>query len=116
MNYELPIAFSLKSANKAEVKECEELVCNMLESELAQRCKSFVADKGLDTDVLRKIFYRQGVTTAIDVRRMWQEESVEGLRHPTRPLNEGRVDTMFHDEVDILPFVNSYCGSVNPRL
>ena len=71
----------------------------MLESELAERCRSFVADKGLDTDVLRKIFYRQGVTTAIDVRRMWQEEPVEGLRHPTRPLNEGRFDTMFHDEV-----------------
>ena len=72
-------------------------MCNMLESELAQRCKSFVTDKGLDTDALRKIFYRLGVTTAIDVRRMWQEEAVDGLRHPT--LYEGRVDAMFHDEV-----------------
>ena len=70
----------------------------MLESELAQRCKSFVTDKGLDTDALRKIFYRLGVTTAIDVRRMWQEEAVDGLRHPTRSLYEGRVDAMFHDE------------------
>ena len=61
VDYELPIGFSLKPANKAEVKEGEERVCNMLESELAQRCKSFVADQGLDTDVLRKIFYRQGV-------------------------------------------------------
>ena len=60
VDYELPIGFSLKPANKAEVKACEEPVCNMLESELAQRCKSFVAHKGLDTDVLRKILYRQG--------------------------------------------------------
>ena len=50
-------------------------MCSMLESEPAERCKSFVADKGLNTDALRKIFYRRGVTTAIDVRRMWQEEA-----------------------------------------
>ena len=74
----------------------------MLESELGERCKSFVADKGLDTDALRKIFYRYGVTTAIDVRRMWQEEAVDGLRYPTRSLNEGRFDTMIHDEVSTL--------------
>ena len=115
VRYELPIAFSLKPANETEIKECKELVSNMLENELAERCKSFVADKGLDADELRKIFYRHGVTTAIDVRRMWQEEAVDGLRYPTRSLNEDRVDTMIHDEVDILPFVNSYCGSVNPR-
>ena len=51
---------------------------------------------------LRKILYRHGVTTAIDVRRMWQEEAVEGLRYPTWSLYEGRVDTMFHDEVGTL--------------
>ena len=71
----------------------------MLESELAERCRSFVADKGLDTDALRKILYRGGVTTAINVRRMWREVAVEGFRHPTRSLYEHRVDTMFHDEV-----------------
>ena len=75
----------------------------MLESELGERCKSFVADKCLDTDELRKIFYRHGVTTAMDVRRMWQEAAVEeGFRHPTRSLVEGRIDTMFHDEVGTL--------------
>ena len=74
-------------------------MCNMLESELAERCKSFVADKGLDADELRKILYRHGV---IDVRRMWHEEAVDGLRHPTRSLNEDRVDTMIHDEVGTL--------------
>ena len=94
VRYELPIAFSLKPANETEIKECKELVSNMLENELAERCKSFVADKGLDADELRKIFYRHGVTTAIDVRRMWQEEAVDGLRYPTRSLNEDRVDTM----------------------
>ena len=72
VRYELPIAFSLKPANQTEIKECKQLVCNMLESELGEHCKSFVADKGLDADELRKIFYRHGVTTAIDVRRMWQ--------------------------------------------
>ena len=95
----MPIGFSLKPAGEAEVKECKQLVCNMLESELAERWRSFVADKGLDTDELRKILYRHGVTTVIDVRRMWQEEAVEGIRHPTRSLYEGRVDTVFHDEV-----------------
>ena len=102
VRYELPIAFSLKPANETEIKECKELVSNMLENELAERCKSFVADKGLDADELRKIFYRHGVTTAIDVRRMWQEEAVDGLRYPTRSLNEDRVDTMIHDEVGTL--------------
>ena len=103
VSYELPIGFSLKPANESEIKECKELACNMLESELGERCKSFVADKCLDTDELRKIFYRHGVTTAIDVRRMWQEAAVEeGFRHPTRSLVEGRIDTMFHDEVGTL--------------
>ena len=74
----------------------------MLESELAQRCKSFVADKGLDTDELRKIFYRYEVTTAIDVRRMWQEQAIDGIRYPTRSLHEGCVDTMINDEVGTL--------------
>ena len=77
MDYELPIAFSLKPVNENEINEFKELVYNMLESELGECCKSFVADNGLDTDVLRKIFYRHGVTTTIDVRRMWQEESVD---------------------------------------
>ena len=102
MYYELPIGFFLKPAGEAEVKECKQLVCNMLESELAERRRSFVADKDFDTDVLRKILYRHGVTTAIDVRRMWREVAVEGLRHPTRPLYEDHVDTMFHDEVSKL--------------
>ena len=52
VSYELPIGFSLKPANESEIKECKELACNMLESELGERCKSFVADKGLDTDEL----------------------------------------------------------------
>ena len=55
VRYELPIGFSLKPAGRAEVKECKELVCSMLESELAERCRSFVTDKGLDTDALRKL-------------------------------------------------------------
>ena len=45
--------------------------------------------------------------TAIAVRRMCREVAVEGLRHPPRSLVEDLVDTMFHDEVDILPFVNA---------
>ena len=55
MRYELSIGFFLKSAGRAEVKECKELVCSMLKSELAERCRSFVADKGLDTDALHKL-------------------------------------------------------------
>ena len=51
------------------------------------------------TDVLRKILYRLGGAPAIEVRHKWQEEAVDGLSYPTRSLNEGRVDTMFHDEV-----------------
>ena len=74
-------------------------MCNMHESELGERCKSFVADKGLDTDALCKILYRHGVTTAIDVHRMWREVVVEGFRHPTRSLVEDHFDTMLHDEV-----------------
>ena len=50
----------------------------------------------------RCIAQDKGVTTAIDVRRMWQEEAVEGLRHSTRPLYEGRFDTMIHDEAGTL--------------
>ena len=46
------------------------------------------------------------MTTAIDVRRMWREVAVEGLRHPTRSLYEDHVDTMFNDEVGKL-----YCKS-----
>ena len=55
VRYELSIGFFLKSAGRAEVKECKELVCSMLKSELAERCRSFVADKGLDTDALHKL-------------------------------------------------------------
>ena len=50
--------------------------------------------------VAQDIVPTSGVTTAINVRRMWREVAVEGFRHPTRSLYEHRVDTMFHDEVD----------------
>ena len=43
-----------------------------------------------------------GLFDLSDVRRMSQEEAVDGLRYPTRSLVEDRVDTMFHDEVSTL--------------
>ena len=60
VNYELPIGFTLAPAHESEHPHCETLVSEFIGSALSKRCESFVADRGLDSNSLRKAVVRGG--------------------------------------------------------
>ena len=85
MNYELSIDFKLTPANESEHPHCNALVDQFLESPLLARCDSFVADRGLDNDVLRAKLYRKDILPVIETRNLWQEKNLDPdqLQAPT---------------------------------
>ena len=70
MNYELSIDFKLAPANESEHPDHNALVDQFLNSPLFARYDSFVADRGLDNDMLRAKLYRKGVLPVIDTRNL----------------------------------------------
>lgn len=54
VTHELPISFRLTPASTSEHGVCRELAGDLIGSGLGGRCESFVADRGLDNDKLRK--------------------------------------------------------------
>ncbi len=100
VNYELPIDFKLVPANQSEHPLCDALVSEFIDSQLGTRCKSFVADRGLDSDKLRKKLHEQDILPVIDTRNLWQEVNLdpEQLKVPTRSLDAQVYDTMLRTE------------------
>ena len=97
---ELPIDFSVAPANENENPHCEALLESFVESDLGRRCESFVADRGLDNDQIRKRLHERGIVAAIDTRNRWQEDNFDPdqLKAPTRPLHANVYDTMLRTE------------------
>ena len=63
--YEIPVAFSVTQASRAETKE---LNGDKLETSLL-RCKDFSADRGLDSGPFKaKLWDRYGIRPLIDTR------------------------------------------------
>ena len=71
-----------------------------LDSELSTRCKSFVADRGLDSNPLRKRLFEAEVLAVIANRNLWQDKNLDPdqLRVATRCLDENTIDTMLRTE------------------
>ena len=100
VNYELPIGFTLAPAHESEHPHCEALVSEFIGSECSKRCDSFVADRGLDSNRLRKRLFEADILSVIANRNLWQDENLDSdqLRVATRCLDENKFDTVLRTE------------------
>ena len=70
---------------------------------LAQRCKDFSADRGLDQEALKaQLWDEYGIRPLIDTRELWREEKKMPNYDPaqpiTRPLYPERADNIIYSE------------------
>ena len=103
--YEIPVAASVTRASVSEVKELERLSERLFEETpaLAERCKEFSADRGLDSGPLRATLWDQHrIRPLIDSRALWSAEKKQAGYDPakpiSRPLFPDRNDCIHHTE------------------
>ena len=103
--YEIPVAASVTRASVSEVKELERLSERLFEETpaLAERCKEFSADRGLDSGPLKATLWdRHRIRPLIDSRALWSAEKKQADYDPTkpisRPLFRDRNDCIHHTE------------------
>ncbi len=102
VRYEIPINWTTRPANESEHRHSKALVEQYLNRPAGARCQTFVADRGLDDNPLRRMIHRSGGTAVIETRRMWQDSALPGEVHPTRALNADVIDHLIYDERGIV--------------
>ena len=103
--YEIPVAMHLTPASHAEQIELRVMLKETFAAtpELAERCRDFSADRGLDSAETKTLLWdAYGIRPLIDTRELWREEKQHPDYDPgkpiTRPLFPARVDTIVHTE------------------
>jgi hypothetical protein len=103
--FEIPVAMHLTPASRAERIERRVMLEETLVEtpELAERCRDFSADRGLDRAETKALLWdRYGIRPLIDTRERWREEKQHPDYDPSkpiaRPLFPDRVDTVVHTE------------------
>jgi hypothetical protein len=103
--YEIPVAFDIKPANEGESPALREAIGQLFEEspELATRCDTFSADKGLDCAQTKALLWdKYKVRPLIDTRELWQEEKKDSKNAQAtpimRPFYTQRVDTILYTE------------------
>ena len=101
--YEIPVAMHLPPASHAEQIELRVMLKETFAEtpELAERCRDFSADRGLDSAETKALLWdTYGIRPLIDTRELWREEKQHPDYDPnkpiTRPLFPERVDTIVH--------------------
>ena len=90
--YEIPVAFSVTQASRAETKELNGDKLFEETSLLADRCKDFSADRGLDSGPLKaKLWDRYGIRPLIDTRLAGGKERYDPDKPIVRPLFDDNV-------------------------
>lgn len=103
--YEIPVALHVTPASASEQVELRAMLKESFEQtpELAERCRDFSADRGLDSGQTKALLWDDyGIRPLIDTRELWREEKQAPGFDPsqpiTRPLNPGRADTIVYTE------------------
>jgi hypothetical protein len=103
--YEIPVAMHLTPASRAEQIELRVMLKETFAAtpELAERCRDFSADRGLDSAETKALLWdTYDIRPLIDTRELWREEKQHPDYDPnkpiTRPLFPERVDTIVHTE------------------
>ena len=83
-NYELPVAFEVTTASRAEQPQAQRLLDQMQERhpELLQRCSRLSADKGYDDHkLINRLWDQHRIKPIIAIRNCWQdgEADVDGV-------------------------------------
>ena len=104
-HYELPVAFEVTPASHSEQVVLRRMIrATFAETpELAERCKDFSADRGLDSGETKALLWDDyRIRPLIDTRELWREEKQHPDYDPSKPitraLNPERVDTIVHTE------------------
>ncbi len=103
--YEIPVAMRLTPASHSEQIELRGMLAETFAEtpELAERCRDFSADRGLDSAETKALLWEDyRIRPLIDTRELWREEKQHPDYDPskpiTRPLFPERVDTIVHTE------------------
>lgn len=103
--YEIPVGVHVTPASHSEHTELRTMIHEVFEEtpQLADRCKDFSADRGLDSGETKALLFDQyGVKPVIDIRQLWKDEKDEPGYDPakpiTRPLFPDRADTIVFTE------------------
>ena len=104
-HYEIPVAMHLTPASHSEQVQLRVMLKETFAEtpELAERCRDFSADRGLDSAETKALLWdTYGIRPLIDTRELWREEKQHPDYDPsqpiTRPLFPNRVDTIVHTE------------------
>ncbi len=103
--YEIPVAMALTPASAAEQVQWRALVTETFAEtpELAERCRDFSADRGLDSAETKALLWDDyAIRPLIDTRERWREEKAPPDDDPakpiTRPRYPERIDTLVYTE------------------
>ena len=103
--YEVPVAYRVTRASCSEVKQLQAMVDEVFERSpgLAERCRDFSADRGLDSGALKaKPWQSYQVRPLIEPRELWREEKAmpdyDPTRSVTRSLYPERADHIVYTE------------------
>jgi hypothetical protein len=103
--YEIPVAVHVTPASRSEQVELRTMIGELFAQEppLAERCRDFSADRGLDSAETKALLWdAYRIRPLIDTRELWREEKQQPDYDPskpiTRPLHPERVDTIVHTE------------------
>lgn len=103
--YEIAVAFRLTPASHSEGVELDSMLDDLFEEtpELAEGCKDFSADRGLDNGKIKsKLWDEHKIRPLIDIRELWREEKQMPDYDPskaiTRSLYPERADNIIHTE------------------
>lgn len=96
-NYELPVAFEITKASRAEDPQAHTLLSNLEAEhpEILKRSRYFTADKGLDDGkLIRRLWDDYRIKPVIDIRNTWRSQDATRLLSGRENLvydNQGRV-------------------------
>jgi hypothetical protein len=103
--YEIPVAMHLTPASASEQIELRSMLRETFAEapELAERCRDFSADRGLDSAETKALLWDDyRIRPLIDTRELWREEKQQPDYDPskpiTRPLYPERADTLVYTE------------------
>lgn len=103
--HEIPVAFEVTPASGSEHISLRRLIGEVFEQtpELAARCQTFSADRGLDSaETKARLWDDYRIRPLIDTRLLWRDEKQAADYDPaqpiTRPLNPERADTLVYTE------------------
>jgi len=103
--YEIPVAVCVTSASRSEQKELRGMIRETFKEspELAERCRDFSADRGLDSAETKALLWDDyRIRPVIDIREMWRDEKGEPIYDPKKPITRSlypeRADTIVYTE------------------